>query len=111
MSGICLRLSEHPISINLCLARVRATLIRLQSDSRRPALPWALDRTSDMMMQGLSRPWYLSTVSASISSFVDAEWEEEVSEDTDLSLVGSTGSMVAVPRRKAAEACLWSKAT
>mmetsp|Transcript_13975 Transcript_13975/g.42160 ORF Transcript_13975/g.42160 Transcript_13975/m.42160 type:complete len:202 (+) Transcript_13975:1206-1811(+) len=67
-SGTEVRVWAHPTSTSFALARVMATLMRRQSVSSRPASPLTLARTSDTMTHSLSRPWYLSMVSDSMSS-------------------------------------------
>jgi len=57
----------EPKMISLDLARVNATLILLQSFNNSPTFPVSLDRTSEIRIQSLSRPWYLSTVCISIN--------------------------------------------
>ena len=51
--NVCL----EPIIISLCLARVTATLIRLQSFNNSPTLLLLFERTNDMIMHDLSRPY------------------------------------------------------
>lgn len=66
----------EPIIISLCLARVTATLIRLQSFNNSPTLLLLFERTNDTIIQDLSRPYKKVII---IIMTMAANYENEVS--------------------------------